>query len=129
LTPKTSQFWVDEATALATGGGWGSFTAAVIRYRDGWGKSYGTIGWEATTATDWQKKGAVYDRAYYCGDLAAAQAAGTCPQQITGASPTSAGTAAARTAASTTVFYVALSIWSEGTSTNNLETTCTTAGT
>ena len=92
MTPKTSQFWVDEATALATGGGWGSFTAAVIRYRDGWGKSYGTIGWEATTATDWQKKGAVYDRAYYCGDLAAA----ICPQQIT-ATPTSAGTAAART--------------------------------
>lgn len=109
---------MDEASALATGGGWGSFTAAVIRYRESWGKSYGTIGWEATTVTDWDKKGAVYDRTYYCGDssaLAAAITAGTCPaSQYSSMSSISVGTAAARTTANSVTFYVALSVWSEG---------------
>jgi len=44
--PTHAQFWINgEGAALASGGGWGSFTAAVIKFRDGWGKSYGTIGY------------------------------------------------------------------------------------
>jgi len=45
--PTTAEFWLnDDAPSLASGGGWGSFTAAVLTFRSGWGKSYGTIGYE-----------------------------------------------------------------------------------
>ena len=33
--------------AAQTIGGWGSFTAQIFRFRDGWGKSFGTIGYSA----------------------------------------------------------------------------------
>jgi len=63
LQPATNQFWlVDDSVPLATGGGWGSFTAAVLTYRKGWGKSFGTIGYEDNT--DSAKMGAVYKQAW-----------------------------------------------------------------
>ena len=62
-TPATADFWIAaEGVPLATGGGWGSFTAAVLKFRDGWGKSFGTIGYESTTANaDYAKTAAVYN--------------------------------------------------------------------
>lgn len=65
LQPKTNEFWlVDDSVPLQTGGGWGSFTAAVIKYRDGWGKSFGTIGYEKVSGTTYAEKGAVYKQAW-----------------------------------------------------------------
>jgi hypothetical protein len=62
--PGTAEFWLaDEGPSLASGGGWGSFTAAVLKFRNGWGKSYGTIGWEQVSAnTSWNSYGAVYNQ-------------------------------------------------------------------
>lgn len=61
--PTTQTFWINgEKASLATGGGWGSFTAASLRYRNGWGKSYGTIGYELMTQTGAKTKSAVYNQ-------------------------------------------------------------------
>jgi len=65
VQPTTSKFWIyGEDAALASGGGWGSFTAAVIKFRDGWGKSYGTIGYSDATSTGivGNNMAAVYDQ-------------------------------------------------------------------
>jgi len=43
-SPTASQFWTN-LSAAQTVGGWGSFTATVFKYRNGWGKSFGTIGY------------------------------------------------------------------------------------
>lgn len=63
--PTTQTFWINgEAASLATGGGWGSFTAAAMKFRDGWGKSYGTIGYELMTGTNAKLKSAVYNQSW-----------------------------------------------------------------
>ena len=78
LQPATNQFWiVDDSVPVATGGGWGSFTSAILTYRNGWGKSYGTIGYESITAnTDYAKMGASYNALWQCGTTTAG---GACP--------------------------------------------------
>ena len=48
--PAASQIWTNLAAAQ-TLGGWGSFTAATYTYRNGWGKSFGTIGYDGNTAS------------------------------------------------------------------------------
>jgi len=62
--PTSAQFWLaDETPSLNSGGGWGSFTAAALTFRDGWGKSYGTIGYEDGTAnTAYGDVAQVYDQ-------------------------------------------------------------------
>jgi len=63
VQPTTQEFWINgSGAALATGGGWGSFTAATINWRNAWGKSYGTIGYGPTATTGWNAMGAVYDQ-------------------------------------------------------------------
>jgi len=47
-SPTASQFWTN-ITAAQTVGGWGSFTATILRYRKGWGKTFGTIGYDGST--------------------------------------------------------------------------------
>ena len=47
-SPTASQFWTSLAAAQ-TVGGWGSFTATILRYRKGWGKTFGTIGYDGST--------------------------------------------------------------------------------
>merc|ERR1719272_534727 len=42
--PTSGTFWTS-LLAAQTVGGWGSFTAQVITYRNGWSKSFGTIGY------------------------------------------------------------------------------------
>jgi hypothetical protein len=41
--PASNQFWtsLDSAQSL---GGWGAWTAQIMTFRAGWGKSFGTIG-------------------------------------------------------------------------------------
>jgi hypothetical protein len=46
--PTAQQFWTS-LDAAQTIGGWGSFTASVLQFRDGWGKSFGTIGYSPGT--------------------------------------------------------------------------------
>lgn len=48
--PTAQKFWAS-LDAAQTIGGWGSFTAATMTYRNGWGKSFGTIGYSGDTAT------------------------------------------------------------------------------
>merc|ERR1719263_1912196 len=62
VQPAANNFWItDDSVPLATGGGWGSFTAAILTYRENWGKSYGTIGYEDSVAnTKWNSMGAAY---------------------------------------------------------------------
>jgi hypothetical protein len=47
--PLASEVWTSLAAAQ-TVGGWGSFTAHILRFRNGWGKSFGTIGYDGTGA-------------------------------------------------------------------------------
>jgi hypothetical protein len=110
LQPASNEFWiVDDSIPLATGGGWGSFTASIIKYRKDWGKSYGTIGYEDTTANaDYAKMGATYNALWQC---AGTTAGGACPNVYTSASAIVGGTSAAPSA-NAVVFYVAISLWS-----------------
>merc|ERR1711918_146553 len=76
LQPATNEFWIStESVPLASGGGWGSFTAAVLNFRDGFGKSYGTIGYESSTNTSYSAMGAAYNPKFYC---TTAAVAGSC---------------------------------------------------
>jgi len=110
LQPATTDFWIaDESVPLATGGGWGSFTAAVLKFRPGFGKSYGTIGYElASGNANYAKMGAVYQAAWQC---ATTTAAGACPKTYTGVTASAAGTETGTVVANTVKFYVAVSIW------------------
>jgi len=107
LQPATTDFWIaDESVPLATGGGWGSFTAAVLKFRAGWGKSYGTIGYNKTADST---MGAVYQAAWQCGSTTAG---GACPKTYTGSLISAAGTATSTVVANKVKFYVAISLWS-----------------
>jgi len=41
--PSAGGFWTNQAAAESVGG-WGSFTAQIISFKSGFGKSFGTIG-------------------------------------------------------------------------------------
>jgi len=41
--PTSGSFWTNQGAAESVGG-WGSFTAQIISFKSGWGKSFGTIG-------------------------------------------------------------------------------------
>jgi len=64
--PTTAEFWINsDAPSLASGGGWGSFTSSILKYREGWGKSYGTIGYEKIASNaNWKNMGSVYDNSW-----------------------------------------------------------------
>jgi len=42
--PTNQEFWLSLPAAQSIGG-WGSFTAQILKYREGWGKSFGTLGY------------------------------------------------------------------------------------
>jgi len=131
LQPATNQFWiVDDSVPLATGGGWGSFTATVLKYRDAWGKSYGTIGYQATSAASYKAMGAVYKDLWQCGTTTGTTT-GACPMHYSAATAAVAGTGAAPTANATTSpgvrFYIAVSLWSTKSDATNYAFTATCA--
>jgi hypothetical protein len=106
--PTSQQFWLDEGAAQTTGG-WGVFTAQVIKYRSGWGKSFGTIGYSGDTSKT--AKSAVW---YYPWACTTAGAAGTlCDLTYTTTSNATSASSAAR-AANAVPLYVAVSLWSVG---------------
>lgn len=118
LQPATGVFWLnDDGPSLQTGGGWGSWTASVMTYRDDWGKVFGTIGYQLTTGTanaSWNAKGAVYNQAWQCSATTvttpAPSATTACPQKYTGATYAVVGTAGTPDA-NAILFYMAVSLW------------------
>lgn len=108
--PTNQQFWTSQLAA-ETIGGWGTFTAQILAYRNGWGKSFGTIGysgdakmldkstvwyypWTCTTGTG--VVGELCDKIYNSG-----------ANNITTAPPTV-------NAVNAVPLYVAVSLWSIG---------------
>lgn len=62
--PTAQQFWTSLAAAQ-TIGGWGSWTASILTYREGWGKSFGTIGYSGQAAASGLS--VVWNPAWACG--------------------------------------------------------------
>jgi len=50
--PGSNQFWTSLDAAQSIGG-WGSWTAQIMTYRAGWGKSFGTIGFSPDTTMNY----------------------------------------------------------------------------
>jgi len=115
--PTNQQIWYS-LTAAQSIGGWGSFTAQMIRYRAGWGKSFGTIGYSGD-ATSNIAMSQVWNYKWMC---AAANTAST-PSAACDATYTTAavdslvatpGSTAANVASSGVMFVVAITLWSNG---------------
>lgn len=92
-----------------------------MKWRENWGKSFGTIGYQLNTGKSmglaYDKVGMVYQQEWMCGDTtvsAAATDTSACPKKYAVASVSAAG-ATSSWGANATVFYVAVSIWSAGT--------------
>ena len=66
MQPTNQQFWLSMDAANTTGG-WGVFTAQIITFRDGWGKSFGTLGYSASTDTAQTTSSAVWNYMWTCG--------------------------------------------------------------
>jgi hypothetical protein len=60
--------------AAQTIGGWGSFTAQIFRFRDGWGKSFGTIGYSAGASA--LEMGQAWNYKWMCGAAQATENVG-----------------------------------------------------
>jgi hypothetical protein len=74
--PTAQQFWAN-LSAAQTVGGWGSFTAQVLRYRDQWGKSFGTIGYSGDSNKN--ALSAVWNYTWTCGATALSAPSTTSP--------------------------------------------------
>jgi len=97
-----------------TTGGWGVFTAQVMTYRNGWGKSFGTIGYSGDANKT--NKSVAWWYPWTCSTTATTGVAGTlCDKLYT---TTAANKVAPATATSNAVnavpLYVAVSLWSLG---------------
>jgi hypothetical protein len=81
-----------------------------LTYRENWGKSYGTIGYEDSVAnTKWNAMGAAYNPRFYC---IATSTAGSCQKVYSAATSVAAGTGTGTANGAT--LYVAISLWSSG---------------
>jgi hypothetical protein len=109
--PTSQQFWLDE-TAAQTTGGWGVFTAQIIKYRSGWGKSFGTIGYSGTSTST--AKSAVWHYPWTCSTASTTGVAGSlCDKLYTATANGSTATAGSNTA-NVVKLYVVVSLWSVG---------------
>jgi hypothetical protein len=75
--PASNQFWTSLDAAQSIGG-WGSWTAQIMTYRAGWGKSFGTIGFSADVASSF-----VWNNNWMCIDATAADNLACAPNKIT----------------------------------------------
>jgi len=92
-----------------------------MKWRENWGKSFGTIGYQLATGKSmglaYDKVGMVYKQDWMCGTSAEGTAAtdtSACPKKYASATVSAASTATTW-GANATVFYVAVSVWSAGT--------------
>jgi hypothetical protein len=117
--PSAQQFWTSLSAAQSIGG-WGSWTATILTYRAGWGKSFGTIGYSG----DANKAGlsAVWKYEWTCGASSTAAQGPTVPCELAYASVSSGAASAGlassgnTTANATARLVVVVSLWSLGNS-------------
>lgn len=109
--PTAANFWTSEQAALVAGG-WGSFTAATIKYRNGWGKSFGTIGYSNASTTGWNGLGQVYNQLWQCSHAGTGSTFSPTPTATTACPLNYTAIATSATPSDNAVyFYVALSVW------------------
>lgn len=114
--PTAQQFWTS-LSAAQTIGGWGSWTAHILAYRAGWGKSFGTIGYSGGSSSG--ALSAVWKYEWTCGGSSSATQGPTVPCQKTyaGVANTAASTAVTGTPTPTNAtarLMVVVSLWSLG---------------
>jgi hypothetical protein len=101
--PSAQEFWLTKDAAW--NGGWGTFTAQILTFRDGWSKSFGTIGYSKDSNA--LNMSAVYEYKWTCSGTTGTSST-VCDQTYDSAGVGSAS------AANTVNLYVAVSIWSLG---------------
>jgi hypothetical protein len=104
--PSAQEFWLTKDAAW--NGGWGTFTAQIIKFRDGWSKSFGTIGYSKDSNA--LNMSAVYNYKWTCTSTTGA-ATTVCDKTYSNA----ASPVASASSANAVNLYVAVSIWSLGT--------------
>lgn len=107
-SPTASQFWTNLAAAQ-TVGGWGSFTATILRYRKGWGKTFGTIGYDGSTTA----MGDVWNYKWTCTAVTnEVSATSQCAPTYTSTTAGGVATTSVAPAINTINMVVAVSLWS-----------------
>jgi len=97
-------------------GGWGSFTAQLLTFRSGWGKSFGTIGYSGDANKETMSQ--VWNYKWMC--IAAASGTTALPSKACDATYVTSANALAATVPYTTTainavkFMVVISLWSNG---------------
>jgi len=109
LQPTNQQFWTSRDAAMTTGG-WGTFTAQILTYRNGFGKSFGTIGYSGDSNK--LAKSVTWNYLWTCG--VAGVAGALCDKTYSVTANTST-TVAGPTAINAVPLYVAVTLWSAGT--------------
>ena len=111
--PTGQQVFANLAAAQ-TIGGWGSFTAQIFRFRDGWGKSFGTIGYSAGASA--LTMGQAWNYKWMCGAAQATENVGkACDATWTfTAGDTTTIPAPTSTAANAVPLVSVVSLWSLG---------------
>lgn len=124
--PTAQEFWYS-ADAAQTIGGWGAWTAQLLTYREGWGKSFGTIGYSWNDASgNATKMGQVWNQRWMCNSGGSASATTACAAPYSVSADATSGTAqsvVANTGATTSTgsfgwgqarFVSVVSLWSLG---------------
>merc|ERR1711998_289671 len=88
--PTAQQFWTS-LSAAQTIGGWGSWTAHILAYRAGWGKSFGTIGYSGGSSSGLS---AVWKYQWTCASGSTQSTTTPCEQTFTGVTSSSLPSAA-----------------------------------
>jgi hypothetical protein len=110
LQPTNQQFWTDLESA-SSNGGWGVFTAAILTYRNGFGKSFGTIGYSGDTNNT--AVSSVWNYKWTC-TAAGGASTSICDKTYTVTTANASPTTNINTPANTVPLYVAVSLWSLG---------------
>lgn len=135
--PASNQFWLSLDAAQSIGG-WGSWTAQIMTYRAGWGKSFGTIGFGGGAQN---KMNFVWNNNWMCPDLSPAVTqsnTSACSQNVFTAGSGNSVDSPVQTIANVTVFnktglttsaqfVLCVSLWSLGDA-NSDSPTLTAAG-
>lgn len=124
--PTSQQFWTS-LLAAQTVGGWGSFTAQVITYRNAWSKSFGTIGYSGDSTA--MSMSAVWNYKWTCTGVSGAPAqssSATCDATYTAATDATTSSNTATGTNATVRLVSVISLWSTGNT--NSDAALATAG-